>query len=119
MVIVGKSGVPSAAEVYAATVNCRHEDLFPVSPHENQLQLSIHYQVRAQAGDVYSYSGASQEPLAVAYNLFSLRADHVVYNAKEKTLEARGSITVEDESGRHSGEAMTFKVENGRATQLR
>jgi len=119
MVIVNSSGrAPTDAEIYTATANCRHEDLFPQPHLRNELQLSIQYETRAEATQVVTYTGASHEdPVAVAYNLFSLHADHVVYDAKQKTLEARGNVVVEDESGKRSADAMSFRVEDGRAIQ--
>jgi carboxypeptidase family protein len=121
MVFTNRSGrPPTDAEIYAATESCRYEDLFPLSPHRDQLQLSIQYETRAEAANVFSYSGASREdPVSLSYNLFSLRADRVVYNVREKTLEAQGNVVMEDESGKRRADAIAFKLEDGRPKQLR
>jgi hypothetical protein len=121
MVITNSSGrPPTDAEIYAATESCRHEDLFPLSPRRDQLQLSIQYETRAETANVFSYSGASREdPVSLAYNLFSLRADRVVYNAREKTLEAQGNVVMEDEPGKRRADAIAFRLEGGRPKQLR
>jgi len=121
MVITNSSGrPPTDDEMYAATADCRHEDLFPLSPHGNQFQLSIQHETRSKAAGIFSYAGASHEdPVALAYNLFSLHADRLVYNAKHKTLEARGNVVVEDESGKRSADAMSFRLEDSHATQQR
>jgi len=115
----GSGGPPTDAEIYEAMANCRHEDLFPWSEDEGRFQLLIQFDTRTQAGDVYSYGGASlDDPVALAYNVFSLRADYAVYDAKKKTLEARGNVVVEDESGRSSAEVMAYRLEDGRAIRL-
>jgi hypothetical protein len=120
MVITNSSGTLTDEDIYAATESCRHEDLFPLSPHGDQFQISIQYETRVETANVFSYSGASREdPVSLAYNLFSLRADRVVYNAREKTLEARGNVVVEDESGKRGADAIAFKLEDGRPKQLR
>jgi hypothetical protein len=121
MVITDSSGgPPTDAEIYAATESCRHEDLFPLSPHRDQLQLSIQYETRAKTANAFSYSGASREdPVSLAYNLLSLRADRVVYHAREKTLEAQGNVVMEDESGKRRADAVAFRLEDGRPKQLR
>jgi hypothetical protein len=121
MVIISGSGrPPTDAEIYAATESCRHEDLFPWSNDGGHFQLSIQFETRIRAADAYSYSGASREdPVSVAYNLFSLHADRVVYNAKEKTMEARGDVVMEDEYGKRSADAITFKLEDSQPKQLR
>jgi hypothetical protein len=120
MVINGSGGPPTNAEIYTATERCRHEDLFPLSPRGDQLQLSIQYETRTETANVFSYSGASREdPVSVAYNLFSMRADRVVYDAREKTLEAHGNVVMEDESGKRRAEAIAFSLEDGQPKQLR
>lgn len=121
LVITNSSGrPPTDAEIYAATESCRHEDLFLLSPHRDQLQLSIQYETRVKTANVFSYSGASREdPVSLAYNLFSLRADRVVYDAREETLEAQGDVVMEDESGKHRADAIALRLEDGRPKQLR
>jgi hypothetical protein len=120
MVITNSSGgPPTDAEIYTATESCRHEDLFPLSPDRDQLQISIQYESRAETADVVSYRGASREdPVSLAYNLFSMCADRVVYNATAKTLEAQGNVVVEDESGKRRADAMAFRLEDGHSKQL-
>jgi lipopolysaccharide export system protein LptA len=54
----------------------------------------------------------------VAYNLFSLQANTVLYEMESRRLVARGNVVVEDESGKHSAVSMTFKIEDGRAVPI-
>jgi lipopolysaccharide export system protein LptA len=55
----------------------------------------------------------------VAYNLFSLQADHVVYNVKFRTVEAIGNVVVVNESGAtQRAESMTLRIKNGQAIPL-
>ena len=54
----------------------------------------------------------------MAYNLFSLQANTVLYEMESHRLEARGNVVVEDESGKRSAVSMTFKIENGRAVPI-
>jgi lipopolysaccharide assembly outer membrane protein LptD (OstA) len=60
-----------------------------------------------------------EDPVFVAYDLFSLQADHVSFNAKQRKIEASGDVVVTNESGetRHA-DSMAFKVEDGRAIPL-
>jgi hypothetical protein len=58
-------------------------------------------------------------PVFVAYNLFTLRAEHVVYDEKNRTLQANGKVVVINEHGEtQRADSMTFRVENGEATAL-
>ena len=58
-------------------------------------------------------------PVFVAYNLFTLRADHVTYDEKNQTLHANGKVVAANEKGEtQRSESMTYRVENGEATPL-
>jgi hypothetical protein len=58
-------------------------------------------------------------PVFVAYNLFTLRADHVTYDEKGQTLHANGKVVLVNEKGeKQRADSMTFKIENGEATPL-
>jgi len=58
-------------------------------------------------------------PVFVAYNLFTLRADHVTYDEKGQTLHANGKVVVVNEKGeKQRADSMTFRLENGEATPL-
>jgi hypothetical protein len=58
-------------------------------------------------------------PVFVAYNLFTLRADHVTYDEKGQTLHANGKVVLINEKGEtQRADSMTFKIENGEAIPL-
>jgi lipopolysaccharide assembly outer membrane protein LptD (OstA) len=55
----------------------------------------------------------------VAYNLFTLRADHVTYDQKDQTLHANGKVVMINEKGESQrADEMTFRIENGEAIPL-
>jgi len=86
-------------------------------------QLYVRYTRRASIDGSLDYRGEKsphEDPVFVAYNLFSLQADHVIFNAKRKTLEASGNVFVSDESGTtQRAESVSLKMEDGHATPLR
>ena len=121
---------------------CEGIDLFPIPSKDNvPFQLSIQYSTRRPTDRGCEYSGLkiSVRPidqgdkysslktpadlrirLFVAYNLFTLQADHVVYNEQGRTLEATGNVVATNADGAtHHADSMTFKIENGEATRLR
>jgi hypothetical protein len=54
-------------------------------------------------------------PLNITLLAPSCRA---LYEMESRRLEARGSVVVEDESGKHSAVSMTYGIENGRAVPI-
>jgi hypothetical protein len=105
---------------------CGDEEFFP-APSEDGLpfQLYIRYPRRQPTDQGYIYrSGRIVSDLDasvfVAYNLFTLQADQVAYDAKRRTLEASGNVVVVNETGvSQHADSVTFKIENGQAIQLR
>ena len=58
-------------------------------------------------------------PVFVAYNLFTLRADHVTYDEKNQTLHANGKVVAVNEKGEtQRADSMTFRIENGEANPV-
>jgi hypothetical protein len=58
-------------------------------------------------------------PVFVAYNLFTLRANHVTYDEKGQTLHAKGKVVVVNEKGEtQRADSMTFRIENGEANPV-
>lgn len=124
MVIGNSSGRPvTDAEIYAATESCRPEDLFRKQARDGTpFEISIRRESHTKSGNTYRYDAPHSRyhaPVSVAYNVFSLHADHVSYNPKQNTLEATGNVIVEDESGKQEYDSVTFKLENGRASRQR
>lgn len=85
-------------------------------------QLYISYVKRIRTDYSYDYAGDPDppydDPVFVAYNLFSLRANTVLYDMESRRLDARGNVVVEDESGSRSAASMSFRIGNGRVTPL-
>jgi len=53
------------------------------------------------------------------YNLFTLRAERVIYHKKQKTIEAKGNVVFEDGTGKDQhAESMLLKIANGTLTPL-
>jgi hypothetical protein len=56
-------------------------------------------------------------PVFVAYNLFSLEADTVVYDIKSQVIQASGNVVTEDGFGkRQTFDSISFKIKDGRVT---
>ena len=68
----------------------------------------------------FVYTGSEKAPVFVAYNLFSLQATEVRYNAKHHAIGALGNVVVEDGSGatRHLASAR-FTFQDGVAAEFR
>jgi hypothetical protein len=49
------------------------------------------------------------------YNLLSVEADKITYDKNGRTLEARGDVVIEDESGEHKAQSITYYIQDGRA----
>lgn len=102
---------------------CGGVDLFSVpSADTTPFQLSIRYRNRHPADTGYVYNSGkvvSGTPVLVAYNLFTLKADHVLYNIEGRTLTATGNVAVEQADGGapQRADSMTLKIENGQATR--
>ena len=87
-------------------------------------KLSVRYGSRTIVDSTYSYIGERtpqyEAPVFVAYNLFSLQADKVTYDAEKRTIEASGNVVAVNESGASQrADSMVFKIENGRVAPLR
>jgi hypothetical protein len=104
---------------------CGGGDSFPVPSQDKvPFDLFIQYETRRPTDRGYTYNTGehlpgSQSPVFVAYNLFTLQADHIVYDVQRSTLEATGDVVVENADGTtQRADSMTFKMENGEATLL-
>jgi hypothetical protein len=64
-------------------------------------------------------SAGIEIPVFVAYNLFTLRADKVVYDVPGRTLEATGNVVADNANGATQlAHSMKFRIENGEAIPL-
>jgi hypothetical protein len=125
MVMIRGTQVTAEQERGISTDDCEREDLIRVpSGNGMPFQLSILYGSRALVGSMYSYIGEKtheyESPVFVAYNLFSLQADKVSYDAEKQTIEASGNVVAVNELGTtQRANSMVFKIENGQVTLLR
>jgi hypothetical protein len=85
-------------------------------------QLYIRYTSATVINGSCIYTGRTspyEDTVFVAYNLFSLQANRVVYNAKLRTIEATGNVVAVNELGvKQRSETMTLKIEDGKAVPI-
>jgi len=123
-VVSNDGGTPTPGDLKAAEKEfCLREDSFPTPSRDGvPYQVLIRYGNHNASGDTYSYTGEkapNHDPVFVAYNLFSLQAETVVYDAKDRTLRATGNVVVADQSGvTQRAEYTAVKVENGSAVPI-
>ena len=111
--------MPESGSVPADFSPCQELHVFPApSVDGTPFQIYIRCLAQWKTDRGYRY-GADHNPVFVAYNLFTLRADRVVYDAQNRAIEATGDVVEQkvDGSARHA-DAMTFKFENGQATAV-
>lgn len=128
IVVVGKSGQTATPEQLEQGQKdlCGGEDLFPVPSTDGApFQLYIRYPNRSPSDEVPDYAGAqlatnAYTPVLVEYNLFTLTAEHVVYDRKRQTIAASGNVTASNEFGElQHGDSMSFKMRDGQAFPVR
>jgi len=99
---------------------CGGQDYLPIASKNGvRFDLFVRYSNRRRSAGENTYSGGFQRPVFAAYNLLTLEADKLVYNAKDQTIKASGDVVIADGSDktRHADSA-AFKLEDGRATPL-
>jgi hypothetical protein len=100
---------------------CGGRDYLPVASKDGvRFELFVRYSNRSRSDTENTYNSYDRRgPVFVAYNLFTLMADQVIYDAKNRTLAASGNVVTADVSGKteHS-DAIRFKIENGEAVPL-
>jgi hypothetical protein len=101
---------------------CGGTDLFSVPSENNDpFQLSIQYGTRRPIGRKFEYGviKALNIRILVAYNLFTLQADHVAYDEENRILEASGDAVVERADGTtQNADLMRFKINDGQVTPI-
>ena len=123
---MNNAGGDTTPEEWAAARKelCLHEDFFPTPSRDGvPFELYIRYGKHTPVRDRYTYTGEkvpNDDPVFVAYNLFSLRADEVTYVATSRMIKASGNLVAIDESGAtQRADSMSFNIENGKATPVR
>jgi len=115
---------PQTRETAAYDISSYGEEFLPVPSDDGvPFELYVHYVNRGQTDQTYMYAGDNsppyKNPVFVAYNLFSLQADKVKYDAHSRTLEASGNVVVMNESGvTQRAESIMLKIANGQAVPL-
>lgn len=103
---------------------CGGEDTYRISSKDGvPLELLIRYPSRRAMAKGYAYSvdkiAQPDVPVFVAYNLFSLEANAVVYDVKTRTIAASGNVVTADGSGETQHvDSISFRMKNGRAVPL-
>jgi hypothetical protein len=119
----GGTATPEDLEAAQEQFCSREEYLSLPSSDGVPFQIWIHYGKHIVTGDRHVYTGEktrNNDPVLVNYNLFSLRADEVVYDARSKTIRATGNAMAVDESGTtRRVDAMEMKFENGKVIVIR
>jgi lipopolysaccharide assembly outer membrane protein LptD (OstA) len=116
---------PQAREALLYDISSYGEEFLPVPSNDGvPFQLYVHYVSRGQTEQTYMYAGDNyppyKNPVFVAYNLFSLQADKVKYDAQSQALEANGNVVVKNESGAtQRADSVTFSIKNGQVARLR
>ncbi len=115
--LASPDGTPKSPAPTQADYNdeCGGRDYLPIpSEHNLIFDLLVQYSKRQRADSGSTYRHDARGPVFVAYNLFSLEADMVIYDVKNRTIVATGHVVVADGSGktRHA-DSMGFKIEDG------
>jgi hypothetical protein len=103
---------------------CGSLDIFEApSKDGTPFQLFIDYPNRQRTDRGVIYNSRKLEgfktPVLVAYNLFTLQADNVVYDVQDRILKAMGNVlVVSPDGGTQRADSMTLKIENGEVTPL-
>ena len=119
LTIICEPGIPASGSVPADYSPCQASHVF-AAPSADGTPFQIYIRCLAQWKTDRGYRyGAAHNPVFVAYNLFTIRADHVAYDEQNRTLAATGNVVVQNVDGSSQrADSMTFKIENGEATPL-
>ncbi|MGA7223476.1 MAG: hypothetical protein WA603_08700 [Candidatus Acidiferrales bacterium] len=111
--------LPAPGSVPADFSPCQELHVFPApSADGTPFQIYIRFLAQWKTDRGYRY-GADHNPVFVAYNLFTLRAERVVYDAQNRTIEATGNVIEQNVDGSTwHADAVTVKFENGQATPV-
>jgi hypothetical protein len=116
---VGPSASPPPTD--DGEIFCGGQDVFPIPSVDNvPFELLVRFLGRqsSERGYIYNPRG-SRVPVFAAYNVFTLRADSVIYDVQNKMLRATGHVIAVGSDGvAQRAESMNFKMENGQATPL-
>jgi hypothetical protein len=86
--------------------------------HGQRFKLTVHFnEYRWGVTGTHWYIGF---PVLVEYNASRLRASHVTYRKRQKTIEAWGDVSLEEASGKQERfDAAIFKINSGTLTLIK
>jgi hypothetical protein len=103
---------------------CEGTDLYSIpSKEQYSFQLSIQYGTRHPNEQKIEYYGrklgTGTTRVLVAYDCFTVQADHVEYDEQKRILEASGNVVVDGPDGTtQNTQAIRFALTNGEASLL-
>jgi Carboxypeptidase regulatory-like domain len=100
---------------------CAGWDRLPVPSNEDvSFELLVRYSSRLRRDGERIYNSGFLSPVVVAFNLFTLTADHVTYDLASRTLLATGNVTTTNGSaGSTHANSMKFRIVNDSVLRLR
>jgi hypothetical protein len=104
-----------------AALTCQYCDKQSFSiPAKDGTNFKLTVQFREYRWGVTGTHWYRGNPVFVQYNLSSLRAEHVTYHKRQKTIEARIGVVLENGSGKDERfDAVLLKIENGTLTPIK
>ena len=99
---------------------CGGWDRFPIFSSEGgSFELLVRYYSRQRHDGERIYNGEFQNPVFVAFDLFTLTADHVTYDPTSRTLLATGNVTTTNGAGASTNaNSMKFRIANDSVLRL-
>jgi hypothetical protein len=99
---------------------CGGFDRLPISSEgDMSFELLVRYTSRLRRDGERTYNSGFLSPVFVAFNLFTLTADHVTYDLASRTLLATGNVTTTNGSaGATHANSMKFRIDNASVLRL-
>jgi hypothetical protein len=99
---------------------CGGWDRFPIFSGEGgSFELFVRYDTRRRNDGERVYDSGFRNPVLVAFNLFTLTADHVTYDMTSRTLAATGNVTTTNGSaGSTRSNSAKFRIDAARVLRL-
>jgi hypothetical protein len=117
-------GTPEKTETVLTHDEFRDEcggwDRFPIFSSEGgSFELLVRYYSRRRSDGERVYDSGFQNPVLVAFNIFTLTTDHVTYDMASRTLLATGNVTTTNgaRASTHAN-SMKFRIANDSAKRL-
>src|ERR1700722_12994395 len=123
-IVVNGPGNPASPDAQETTKDfCGGEDSFSIPFAGRSMDLYIRFRSRRRSASSSSYSGWKgpqyDEPVFITYNLSTLFADHIAYDASNRTLHASGHVHFDNQANATVlSDSATVKIGDGRLIQL-